>query len=206
MSSSPDIVIIDSGGANIASLRFALDRLGCEAELTRDAGRIADADGVLLPGVGAAGDAMARLDDLGLADTIRGLTRPVMGICLGMQLLFDASEEDGGQACLGLLPGTARRMEPTTDRPVPHMGWNRAWSRGPSRLLDGVDDGAHFYFVHSYALPVADETSGTAHYGLDFTAVAERGHVVGTQFHPERSGAAGSRVLGNFIAMSAEGR
>ena len=199
---APDtIAIVDGGGANIASLNFALARLGVQGQLTTDAELIRSATRVILPGVGAARDAMSRLHASGLDEVIPALTQPVLGICLGLQLLFDGSEE-GGAECLGILPGTARLLEADADHTVPHMGWNRVWQRGESVLLAGVPDGAQFYFVHSYALPVSDFTSGRCEYGVDFAAVVERGNFSATQFHPERSGQHGARVLANFLGLA----
>ncbi|MDZ7771058.1 MAG: imidazole glycerol phosphate synthase subunit HisH [Woeseiaceae bacterium] len=194
------VAIVDSGGANIASLRFALERLGVDAELTSDPLTIRDASHVILPGVGAAAAAMARLYGAGLTGLLPELTQPVLGICLGMQLLAAASEEDDA-ACLGILPGTARRLAASPGTPVPHMGWSRISKTGDHVLLDGIDDGSWFYFVHSYALP-ADATSiATATHGNEFCAVASCRNFHAAQFHPERSAAAGARLLDNFVRM-----
>lgn len=194
------VAIVDSGGANIASLVFALGRLGREAELTRDPAVIARASHVLLPGVGAAAAAMARLDETGLSGLLPRLNQPVLGICLGMQLLFEESSE-GDTPCLGILPGRADPFAASPDRPVPHMGWNRAVPRDGEPLFEGLDDGAWFYFVHSYAVGVGECTIAATDYGGEFTAAAGRDNFFGTQFHPERSSAAGARVLANFLAM-----
>ncbi|MFO1465249.1 MAG: imidazole glycerol phosphate synthase subunit HisH [Steroidobacteraceae bacterium] len=193
-------VIIDNGGANIASLRFALDRLGTQAELSADAGRIRNASHVLLPGVGAAGDAMQRLRDRGLDALIPRLTQPLLGICLGMQLLFDSSAE-GDTACLGILPGRAGRLPAARDRPVPHMGWNTLQPCSPSPLLSALPERAWAYFVHSFALPVSGCTTARCDYGVGFSACVQRDNFFGTQFHPERSAAVGARVLQNFLAL-----
>jgi len=198
---STTLAIIDGGGANIASLKFALARLGRDdAQLTTDPETIRAARHVILPGVGAARDAMDRLQAADLIGLIGELTQPLLGICLGMQLLFESSAEDQAD-CLGLLPGRAERFEPSPDRSVPHMGWNRVWRERDDALLDGIDDGAHFYFVHSYALPTAEFTIGRCDYGRPFSAVVRRGNVMGTQFHPERSGKHGARLLANFLAL-----
>ena len=133
-----------------------------------------------------------------LVDVIPELRQPFMGICLGLQLLFEASEEDDA-TCLGVFPGTARLFESAPDSPVPHMGWNRIRRTRDSDLLDGIPDGAHFYFVHSYALDVTPDTLATADYGRDFTAVVERDNFAAAQFHPERSGEFGARLLENFL-------
>lgn len=192
------VAIIDGGGANIASLRFALDRLGRESVLTTDAGLIRAASHVILPGVGAARAAMDKLRAAGLDTLIPRLTRPLLGICLGMQLLFDASEEDD-TPCLGIFTGIARRFVPEPGRPVPHMGWNQLHRRVDVPLLDGIDEGAYCYFVHSYALPVGDTTLASTRYGADFAAVAGHGNFLAAQFHPERSGTVGARLLENFL-------
>lgn len=199
MSGGP--VIIDSGGANISSLRFALGRIGCNAPLTADAGLITGASHVFLPGVGAADDAMRRLEERGLADLVRGLEQPVLGICLGMQLLYEYSAEDGGRACLGLVPGRVEKIPAAPDRPVPHMGWNLTSLAADSPLFAGLPAAAHFYFVHSYAAPVGPDTVAVADYGLEFTAAVSHRNFHGTQFHPERSGPAGARVLQNFLGL-----
>jgi glutamine amidotransferase len=192
------IAIIDSGGANIASLVHALRRLGCEASLTRDPAVVRAASRVILPGVGAAADAMARLRGHGLAEIVPGLTQPVLGICLGMQLLFESSEE-GAAACLGILPGTARRFEPAPGRPVPHMGWNQLRVRRDTPLLRGIESGDYTYYVHSFALPCGPDTTSTCDYGREFSATVSRDNFHGTQFHPERSGRTGARILQNFL-------
>ncbi|MBY4597066.1 imidazole glycerol phosphate synthase subunit HisH [bacterium BD-1] len=193
-----NVVLVDSGGANLGSVRYALERLGATPVVSGDAAVIAAADRVILPGVGAAGPGMARLRELGLVQPLRELRRPLLGICLGMQLLFDGSEE-GGETCLGLIPGQVRRMPESPGVRVPHMGWNRLQARRESPLLRGIADGAQAYFVHSYAAPVtADTVAGSVH-GQPFAAVVQRGNVAGAQFHPERSGAVGARLLANFL-------
>jgi imidazole glycerol-phosphate synthase subunit HisH len=192
------VVLIDSGGANIGSVRYALERLGVDAALTGNADEIRRAERVILPGVGAAAPAMARLRELDLVDTIRTLEQPLLGICLGMQLLFERSEE-GEVECLGLLPGRVRALAPGAGIRVPHMGWNRLRPRRASRLLEGIDDGAQAYFVHSYAAPAAADCIASSTHGDEFAAVVERGRVAGAQFHPERSAAVGARLLRNFL-------
>ena len=201
------IAIIDSGGANIASVRFALERLGVDSVLTADPAVISAAERVILPGVGAAPVAMAQLARAGLVECIRGLTQPVLGICLGMQLLFERSEE-GDTPLLGLVGGTCGAFNPGMGLTVPHMGWNRLLPHGEGRhpLLSGVGDGAHVYFVHSYAAPVSADTVASCSYGVDFTALVARGNFMGAQFHPERSGPVGARILGNFLALPAGGK
>jgi imidazole glycerol-phosphate synthase subunit HisH len=197
--STPNIAIIDSGGANIASLQFALARLGITGQLTVDPDVISAASHVILPGVGAAADSMARLNTASLIELIPDLSQPVLGICLGMQLLFTASEEDDS-TCLGVFPGKARLFNATAERAVPHMGWNQIQCTRNSDLLTGIPDGSHFYFVHSYAVDVTDDTLAIAEYGDPFTAIAERANFSATQFHPERSGEFGAQLLKNFLA------
>ncbi len=194
------VAIVDNGGANIASLRYALERLGVDARLTADANELRAAPRVILPGVGAAAEAMQRLETLGLVETVRSLRQPMLGICLGMQLLFDSSEE-GGMACLGLLPGRVERFANRDAYPVPHMGWNQLEFASPDPLLNGITKGGHVYFVHSYAAPVGPWTVATANYGGSFSAVVRQGNFVGMQFHPERSGATGARLLANFLEL-----
>ena len=192
------VVIIDGGGANIASLNFALGRLGWAGELTTDTETIRRASHVILPGVGAAKDAMDRLIAKNIDQCIRELQQPVLGICLGLQLLLDASEENDTR-CLGIVSGTARKFETHTDRPVPHMGWNNIVATRDSTLLNGIPDGTYFYFVHSYALPVSADTLASTDYGLTFSAMVEHDNFSATQFHPERSGPFGARILENFL-------
>ena len=195
-----EAVIVDSGGANLASLRYALERLGARAHVSRDAATIASAARVILPGVGAAGHAMARLRAAGLAGVLRTLEQPVLGICLGMQLLFEASEEDATE-CLGVMPLSARRLEPAAGHPVPHMGWNELRRLRADPLLEQVADGDYVYFVHSYAAPLCDFTLASMHYRAPLSAVVRRGNYWGTQFHPERSADTGAHVLGNFLRL-----
>jgi glutamine amidotransferase len=194
------LVIIDNGGANIASLKFAFERLDCTPQLSCDPGTVRGATHVLLPGVGAAAGAMARLKRSGLADLIPLLKQPVLGICLGMQLLFERSEE-GNTACLGAIPGTATRMRVAEDRPVPHMGWNQLTIERASPLLNHVQTGEYAYFVHSYAVPIGPSTTASCDYGGPFAAVVERDNFFGTQFHPERSSVSGARILANFLRL-----
>lgn len=197
---STRLAIIDSGGANIASLLFAMERLGIPAALTTDPAQLQGASHVMLPGVGAAADCMARLRKAGLIETIRQLRQPLLGICVGMQLLFESSEE-GDVPCLGLLPGRVRRFADRPDLPVPHMGWNQLEFDARSPLLDGIAAGDYVYFVHSYCVQVSELTLAATHYGEPFSAVVQRGHIYGAQFHPERSAASGARLLQNFLRL-----
>ena len=195
------VVLVDSGGANIGSVRYALLRLGVDASLTGDGDAIRSADRVILPGVGAAAAAMRRLRELDLVDTLRALDRPLLGICLGMQLLFEGSDE-GDVECLGLLPGRVRKMQGAPGVRIPHMGWNRLAMRGETRLLDGVADGAQAYFVHGYAAGADANTLAVCDHGASFAAVVQRDGVCGAQFHPERSSGVGLRLLANFVGVA----
>ena len=194
------IAIIDSGGANIASVKFALERLGADSILTDDINVIRSAEKVLLPGVGAAPVAMRRLYNSGLVDCIQNLEQPVLGICLGMQLLFSCSAE-GNTSLLGRFDASCNAFTPTKQRSVPHMGWNRLDFRQEHPLLFGVDNGAHVYFVHSYFVPVTPKTVAACQYGKDFTAIVCDKNFMGCQFHPERSGPVGARILQNFLEI-----
>jgi glutamine amidotransferase len=196
-----DAVIIDSGGANLASLQFAFERLGAKTRVTADPAEITSASRVILPGVGSAADAMSRLRKNGVADLLRSLTQPVLGICLGMQLLFERSEE-GDTDCLGILPNSVKRLQPAQGRPVPHMGWNQLSPVREDPILEGISADEYVYFVHSFAVPVSEVTVASADYGIALSAIVRRGNFWGTQFHPERSAATGARVLANFLRLS----
>lgn len=192
--------VIDTG-ANLASLGAALDRLGARWRVTTSPAEVRRADRLILPGVGSAAPAMRRLREHGLDRELACTDKPVLGICLGLQLLAEHSAE-GGVECLGLIPVRAVRLEPGEGLPVPHMGWNRLRPTADTPVLAGVADGEHLYFVHSYAVPVNGACRGTCEYGRLFAAVIEEGRVFGVQFHPERSGPAGARILENFLKLS----
>ncbi len=194
------IVLVDAGGTNIGSVRYALQRLGVDAGLTTDAEIIRAANKVILPGVGAAGPGMARLRELNLVDTMRTLTQPVLGVCLGMQLLC-ANSEEGNTECLGVIPASVRRFVDAPGLRVPHMGWNRLVARRSHPLLSGLGAEDSAYFVHSYAVPTGDYTLATADFGGDFSAVIASGNFHGMQFHPERSAAVGAMLLNNFLNL-----
>ncbi|APO93750.1 imidazole glycerol phosphate synthase subunit HisH [Xanthomonas vesicatoria] len=196
-----DLALIDAGGANLGSVRYALERLGIEARLVRDAAGLQGADRVILPGVGAAPEAMKRLRAQGLIEPLRQLQVPLIGICLGMQLLFERSEE-GDVECLGLLPGVVRHMTAALGIRVPHMGWNQLVPMRESALLAGLPERASAYFVHGYAAPVTPDTVAACDHGGLFTAVVQQGLRCGAQFHPERSADTGARILRNFLEMS----
>lgn len=197
---SSNVVIIDSGGANISSVCHAFDRLGVAPTLTYEPEKIIKADHVILPGVGAAADAMQRLSAKNLVDLIPTLTQPVLGICLGMQLLFDHSEE-GDADMLGIVSGNVTRFEDTLDMAVPHMGWNNLTELSDHDLLRGIDEQCYFYFVHSYFAPMTEQTISRCNYASPFTAIVARDNFMGCQFHPERSSQAGARILENFLKL-----
>jgi len=194
------IVIVANGGANIASLQFALERLKVASAVSADAAEIRAASHVILPGVGAAADAMSRLRRNRLDTLIPTLEQPVLGICLGMQLMYETSEE-GDARCLGIIPGRASRFPPAAALPVPHMGWNTLDIRRPCPLLAGINDGDYAYFVHSYALRLSAATVASTDYGAPFSACVQWRNFYGAQFHPERSAAVGARLLQNFLAI-----
>jgi glutamine amidotransferase len=193
-----EVGLIDAGGANLGSVRYALERLGVDVRMVRAPDGLAGVQRVILPGVGAAAEGMRRLHAQGLVQPLRELQVPLMGICLGMQLLFERSEE-GEVEGLGLLPGVVRRLHPAVGVRVPHMGWNKLLALRESPLLDGVPAGSSAYFVHSYAAPVTSDTVAACHHGGLFTAVVQHGRLCGAQFHPERSAGPGARILRNFI-------
>ncbi|MDH4072324.1 MAG: imidazole glycerol phosphate synthase subunit HisH [Gammaproteobacteria bacterium] len=195
-----DVAIIDGGGANIASLKYALERLGADSYLTSVADEIRSASHVILPGVGAAAAAMAKLNEHGLTSLVHELTQPLLGICLGMQLLCAGSEEDHA-TCIGVFGDQALKLRASPASPVPNMGWCRIARTQESPLLDGIDDGSWFYFVHSYAVPVSGHTLATARHTGEFAAIIGRDNFFATQFHPERSSHAGARLLANFLDM-----
>ncbi len=198
--SEPHVVIVANGGANIASLQYALERLNVPSLVSAEPPTIRAATHVILPGVGAAADAMMRLRRAHLHELLPTLRQPVLGICLGMQLLFEASDE-GQTQCLGIIPGRATRFAEAPGRRVPHIGWNTVDTLRESALLAGLKADDYAYFVHSYALPVSRATVASTCYGAPFTACVEWGNFYGTQFHPERSAAVGARVLKNFLAI-----
>lgn len=191
------IAVVNSGGANISSVIHALRRLGAEPRFTSDADTISRAERVILPGVGAAGRAMAVLRAHGLTEAIRKLTQPVLGICLGMQLLFESSEEDNTRL-LGLIPARLERLPDSAGLRVPHMGWNAISNQCLDPLTDRLN-GKWFYFVHSYAAPLGDWTLSTSTHGVTFSAIVRRSNFVGAQFHPERSARGGAELLRGFL-------
>jgi imidazole glycerol phosphate synthase glutamine amidotransferase subunit len=204
MSRRPLVAVVDYGAGNMVSIEQALTAVGADVRIANTPGDLTAIDALVVPGVGAAAPAMARLRGQGLVDPIQAwiaADRPFLGICLGLQLLFDGSDEDGA-VTLGALPGRTRRLR---DAPtLPHIGWNQVTRTYPHDVFDGIDDGADFYFVHSYAgdLPDGhcDIVAHTTH-GSTFVSAVSHGNLVGVQFHPERSGADGLRLLHNFVAL-----
>jgi len=201
--SSINVTVLAYGAGNTASVQFALERLGATVRLTDDPVAVAQAERLILPGVGAAGYAMARLSDLGLVEPIRAFSRPLLGICLGQQLLFETSDESEEVALLGLIPGRVARLDPGPALPVPHMGWSLLGSIRSDPLLEGVAAEAWAYFVHSYVCPDGPATLARADYGGPVPAVVRDANRWGCQFHPERSAAVGARILRNFLELPA---
>ena len=209
---APRIAVVDYGAGNLVSIDQALTSVGATVVVVRDPGQMGDADALLVPGVGAAAPAMDRLARRGLVDPIRGWIaegRPYLGICLGLQLLFDGSDEDGATT-LGVIPG---RTVLLADAPtLPHIGWNQVERLRPHALFDGIEPDADFYFVHSYAgAPSGDGGTGSialarTHHGASFVSAIARGTLIGVQFHPERSGRDGLRLLANYVDLVRSGR
>jgi imidazole glycerol-phosphate synthase subunit HisH len=191
-----NLAIVDLGYGNIGSIQLAFERLGVTPKLTADVAQISSADRVLLPGVGAAGHAMERIEQLGLRDCLRSLKQPALGICLGMQLLFERSEEADTE-CLGMIPGEVRALQPAPGMPVPHMGWSSVEVTDSSIALNSGD---YVYFAHGYACDDGPATVASATYGRKIPAVVRQGNWLGAQFHPERSADAGARFLEAFLA------
>ena len=195
-----NVVILDTGCANLSSVKWAIQRLGYEPRVSREPDIVLRADKLFLPGVGTAQAAMDQLRERDLIDLIKACTQPVLGICLGMQLLGSRSEENNGVETLGIIDEAVLHMT-DVGLPLPHMGWNRVYAKAGDRLFRGIEDGAWFYFVHSYAMPVNPSTIAQCNYGEPFTAAVQKDNFWGVQFHPERSGAAGAQLLKNFLEM-----
>jgi glutamine amidotransferase len=196
------ITIVDYGAGNLRSVENTLAELGAEYRLTREASVIEAAPKVILPGVGHFGQMMRALDELGIRQALAAKARsgaPFLGICLGLQAMFETSEEAPGVEGLGLFAGEVRRF-PAPAR-VPHMGWNSVAPRAGARLMEGAGAQPYLYFAHSYWCPVVAETAATCTYTLDFTAALEAGNVFGVQFHPEKSGPLGLRIVKNFVEL-----
>lgn len=192
------IAVIDYDTGNLRSVANALGRLGAEYTITSSPEEIRSADRVLLPGVGEASSAMAKLRERGLVDVIRSLTQPVLGICIGVQLLCRHSEENDTE-CLGIFENEVRRFD-LPGLKVPHMGWNSI-NGLHSPLFQGIDEGAYVYYVHSFAPTLNEDTIATTEYGIPFSAAIARGNFFGTQFHPEKSASIGERLLQNFLKL-----
>jgi glutamine amidotransferase len=199
---SQQIVIVNTGCANISSVKFAIERLGVNVAVSDDLKTIQRADKIFLPGVGSANAAMASIEKKQLTACIQSLSQPVLGICLGMQLMVESSEESltGKTQCLGLIPGTVNRMQ-TGELRLPHMGWNTVKPIGDAPLFKGLDDNSYFYFVHSFAVAVSEYTMASCEYALPFSAALHKDNFFGVQFHPERSSDAGAQLLKNFIQL-----
>lgn len=193
------IAIVDYKMGNLRSVENALRRLGAEFTVTADADVIRAADRVLLPGVGNAAEAMQNLREAGLVDVIRSLRRPVLGICVGMQIMCRHSEE-GDVDCLGIFDARVRKFQPSAELKVPHMGWNRIGNL-ESKLFKGLDGGSYVYFVHSYYPALCPDTIATTTHGVMFSAALKYENFYGTQFHPEKSGDVGERIIENFLKL-----
>lgn len=204
------IAIIDYGMGNLRSVQKGFERVGCHAEVTRDVEKIASAEGVVLPGVGAFSACMENLNRFGLVEPIRAAVRdktPFLGICLGFQLLFSESEEFGLQKGLDLFPGKVVGFQPENGLKIPHMGWNSVERKKESPFLDGISDGDYVYFVHSYYVVPQDESliATTTAYGTSFASSIATDHLFACQFHPEKSQELGLRILANFAKFVVRG-
>lgn len=201
------IAIIDYGAGNLKSVTNGLIKLGYDPVVTNKPDEVLTADAVILPGVGAAGDTMQSLISLGMDSVIRQLVyeeRPLFAVCVGIQVLFSGTEEGGWYECLGVIPGTVRKLP--AGLKVPHMGWNQVKQKMPHRLFDGIPDETNFYFVHSYYGDPEDKAviAGTTDYGVTICSILIKGNLVATQFHPEKSGEYGLRMYSNFLKMALE--
>ncbi|PMH46748.1 imidazole glycerol phosphate synthase, glutamine amidotransferase subunit [Vibrio sp. 10N.286.49.B3] len=203
--SAQKVVIIDTGCSNVSSVKFAIERLGYDVVISKDAQIVLAADKLFLPGVGTASEAMNNLTERNLIDLVKQVEKPLLGICLGMQLLGKISEEKGQKAdqiveCLGLCEGEVRKLE-TGDLPLPHMGWNTIKPQAEHPLFKDIPCESYFYFVHSFGMQVGDFTIASCEYGQPFTAALQAGNYYGVQFHPERSSKVGSQLIKNFLEL-----
>lgn len=196
-------VIVDTGCANLSSVKFAIERLGFSATITDDIEQIKAADKVIFPGVGSAKHAMANIIEKNLVETLQGLTQPVLGFCLGMQLMTKSSPEGGKETdihCLGMIPTKIEPLKAQGNR-LPHMGWNTLTSVVDHPVLTGINVDDYFYFVHSFAAPISEYTLASCQYGSEFSAIIGKDNFIGCQFHPERSSALGSKIIENFLNL-----
>ena len=201
------IAVIDYGAGNIRNVVNAINQLGYQILLTNDPAEVLSADTVILPGVGAAGDTVSSLKKLNLIEPVRRIiaeNRSFMGICIGLQVLFTSTEEDGGQDCLDAFPGMVKKLPEGLK--IPHMGWNQVKQKIDHPVFDGIPDNSNFYFVHSYYVDPEDKSliTGTTEYGVEFCSIIAKGNVIGTQFHPEKSGDIGLKIYDNFLKLVAE--
>ncbi|MGF1724126.1 imidazole glycerol phosphate synthase subunit HisH [Photobacterium nomapromontoriensis] len=209
-SANQKVVIIDTGCANVSSVQFAIERLGYSVIVSKDPEVVLDADKLFLPGVGTASEAMKNLKERSLIALIKRVEKPLLGICLGMQLLGKRSQEQGQNGtdhvdCLGLCEASVQKLQ-TGTLPLPHMGWNTITPEPGHPLFNGIPADSYFYFVHSYAMPIFEEITGgrtiaSSDYGQQFTAAVQNGNYFGVQFHPERSSKVGSKLIQNFLEM-----
>lgn len=196
-------VIVDTGCANLSSVKFAIERLGFSATITDDIEQIKAADKVIFPGVGSAKHAMANIIEKNLVETLQSLTQPVLGFCLGMQLMTKSSPEGGKEyaiECLGMIPTQVEPLKAKGKR-LPHMGWNTLTSVVDHPVLKGINVDDYFYFVHSFAAPISEYTLASCEYGSEFSAIIGKDNFIGCQFHPERSSALGSKIIQNFLEL-----